>query len=267
MEHEVFVPFPVGAVRRVLSDPARVARCVPGLQQDASSGAALTGRLRLRIGGSTITYRGEMRLTERDGSYELSGEGTEARGSGTVTLTLSAQPEEMPGGTRLSCTGTVGGAGRLAEFDAKTAESVARRLLDRFGAALAEELREDAAEVSLPSAASATSTPSGAEEAGAEDEPLDGPVDGAGDGSGDGQGGFEDDVLDGEPPAEAAHARRTMIGRSAEEVDHAPPRGRYAPVPAPEAATGTAVLRWAAPAAAIALAGAVVMTRALRRRR
>ncbi|MEU1779646.1 MULTISPECIES: SRPBCC domain-containing protein [Streptomyces] len=256
MEHEVFVPFPVGAVRRVLSDPARVARCVPGLQQDASSGAALTGRLRLRIGGSTITYRGEMRLTERDGSYELSGEGTEARGSGTVTLTLSAQPEETPGGTRLSCTGTVGGAGRLAEFDAKTAESVARRLLDRFGAALAEELREEAA-AEVPAVSAPAPTPDGddADVDADEDGPLGGP------------GGFEDDVLDDEPPAEAAHARRTMIGRSAEEVDHAPPRGRYAPVPAPEAATGTAVLRWAAPAAAIALAGAVVVTRAFRRRR
>ncbi len=39
-----------------------------------------------------------------------------------------------------------------------------------------------------------------------------------------------------EPPAEAAHARRTMIGRSAEEVDHAPPRGRYAPSPRPRRA-------------------------------
>ncbi|MCC3776742.1 SRPBCC domain-containing protein [Streptomyces sp. UNOB3_S3] len=265
MEHEVFVPFPVGAVRRVLSDPARVARCVPGLQQDASSGAALTGRLRLRIGGSTITYRGEMRLTERDGSYELSGEGTEARGSGTVTLTLSAQPEETPGGTRLSCTGTVGGAGRLAEFDAKTAESVARRLLDRFGAALAEELREDAAEVPAVSAPTPKPAPKPASDGDTESVEPDG--DGEEDGPLGGAGGFEDDVLDGEPPAEAAHARRTMIGRSAEEVDHAPPRGRYAPVPAPEAATSTAVLRWAAPAAAIALAGAVVVTRAFRRRR
>lgn len=251
MEHEVFVPFPVGAVRRVLSDPARVARCVPGLQQDASSGAALTGRLRVRIGGSTITYRGALRLTERDGSYELSGEGTEARGTGTVTLALSALPEEMPGGTRLSCLGTVSGAGRLAEFDAKTAESAARRLLDRFGAALAEELREDEAAVPLaePAAPVAAHAPDAADEADDDSE------------------AFEDDALDDEPPAEAAHARRTMIGRSAEEVDHAPPRGRYAPVPAPETTSGTAVLRWAAPAAAIALAGAVVVTRALRRKR
>ncbi len=67
--------------------------------------------------------------------------------------------------------------------------------------------------------------------------------------------------------AEAAHARRTMIGRSAEEVDHAPPRGRYAPVPPPEATDARATLRWAAPAAALALASAIALTRALRKRR
>ncbi|MFD6555206.1 carbon monoxide dehydrogenase, partial [Streptomyces sp. NPDC058398] len=67
--------------------------------------------------------------------------------------------------------------------------------------------------------------------------------------------------------AEAAHARRTMIGRSAEEVDHSPPRGRYAPVPPPEATAARATLRWAAPAAALALASAIALTRALRKRR
>ncbi|CAM5341849.1 Carbon monoxide dehydrogenase OS=Streptomyces alboniger OX=132473 GN=CP975_18545 PE=4 SV=1 [Streptomyces alboniger] len=58
-----------------------------------------------------------------------------------------------------------------------------------------------------------------------------------------------------------------MIGRSAEEVDHAPPRGRYAPVPAPQTISPNQTLRWAAPAAAVALASAIVVTRALRKRR
>jgi hypothetical protein len=58
-----------------------------------------------------------------------------------------------------------------------------------------------------------------------------------------------------------------MIGRSAEEVDHAPPRGRYAPVPAPQASAVGAPLRWAAPAAALVVASAIVVGRALRRRR
>ncbi|MGK5641054.1 CoxG family protein [Streptomyces sp. URMC 126] len=261
MEHEVFVPFPVDDVRRALSDPARVARCVPGLQRDedgtddatdatdaagtpAGTGFTVAGRLRLRIGGSTITYRGSLRLTEHDGAYELSAEGTEARGSATVSLTLSALPEEAPGGTRVACSGTVSRAGRLAEFDTRTAEGTARRLLDRFATALAEELAQDVRDAALRD----------------ELPPLDDEA--------FAPAGTPDDVLtEDEPPAEAAHARRTMIGRSAEEVDHAPPRGRYAPVPAPETTSGRAALRWAAPAAAVALASAVVVGRVLRRRR
>ncbi|MBB5129662.1 pyruvate/2-oxoglutarate dehydrogenase complex dihydrolipoamide acyltransferase (E2) component [Streptomyces albaduncus] len=78
----------------------------------------------------------------------------------------------------------------------------------------------------------------------------------------DARGEDEDD----DSVAEAAHARRTMIGRSAEEVDHAPPRGRYAPVPAPQTVVSPTPLRWAAPAAALAVASAVVAIRALRRR-
>ncbi|WP_308312551.1 SRPBCC domain-containing protein, partial [Streptomyces sp. ISL-11] len=237
----MFVPFPVESVRRVLADPARVVRCVPGLQQDAAdaSGALVAGRLRLRIGGSTITYRGSLHLTERDGAYELSGEGTEVRGSGTVTLSLRGLLETTHGGTRLFCTGTVGSGGRLAEFDEKTAESTARRLLDRFAAALAEELREDAEEEAgggsrlEGGSVFDTEVPPPSLDAATEDD-LDAED-------------LDEDDLDDEPPAEAAHARRTMIGRSAEEVDHAPPRGRYAPVPAPEAASAAAAaLRWAA---------------------
>ena len=68
--------------------------------------------------------------------------------------------------------------------------------------------------------------------------------------------------------AEAAHARRTMIGRSAEEVDHAPPRGRYAPVPAPEPTTATAgPCAGRHPPRGSSLARAVVVGRVLRRRR
>ncbi|GAA0384577.1 SRPBCC family protein [Streptomyces luteireticuli] len=256
MEHEVFVPFPVADVRRALSDPERVARCVPGLQRDAgeagdAQAAVVAGRLRLRIGGSTITYRGTLRLAERDGAYELTAEGTEARGSASVTLTLLAVPAQVPGGTRLTCTGTMARAGRLAEVDDRTALAAARRLLDRFATALAGTLGQEADD----DAPAAGVEPVTAEDVVAEvvAEVVEDVV--------------AEVVEDDEPPAEAAHARRTMIGRSAEEVDHAPPRGRYAPVPAPETTTGRAALRWAAPAAAVALASAVVVGRVLRRRR
>src|ERR1044072_7741659 len=139
MEHEVFVPFPVDTVRQALSEPDRIARCVPGLQQDADEDAGpLAGRLRLRIGGSTITYRGSLRVTERGGGVEVEGEGAEARGGGSVKLALTMTPRAVDGGgTGLLCSGTVRSEGRLAEFDAQATETVARRMRVRLGAALA----------------------------------------------------------------------------------------------------------------------------------
>ncbi len=278
----MFVPFPVDTVRQALSEPDRIARCVPGLQQDADEDAGpLAGRLRLRIGGSTITYRGALRVTERGGGVEVEGEGAEARGGGSVKLALTLMPRAVEGGgTGLRCSGTVRCEGRLAEFDAQATETVARRLLDRFGAALASGLEaspvtppadhDPLAEAELPLRADDTAQADDRAEGVEEAEDVD--VDDIGDlddidSVGDVSALAELGGLDDEPPAEAAHARRTMIGRSTEEVDHAPPRGRYAPVPAPEAGSTSAALRWAAPAAAVVIASAVVVGRRVLRRR
>lgn len=282
MEHQVFVPVPADDLRAVLRDPARVARCVPGLQQDAdTSSGPLAGRLKVRVGGHTVTYRGALSLTEPEADrFEAEGKGTEVRGSGTVTLALGLRLIPHEGGTRLEFTAGATADGRAAGFGAEATATAAGRLLDRLAANLAGATAPER-EQPLDPVAEAE-----------EDE-------GTGEPGDSGEGVTEvtasvfdtevpppslDPFLDGDfgdidaaatpgpdgpppPPAEAAHARRTMIGRSAEEVDHVPPRGRYAPVPAPSASGAGAGMRWIAPAAALALASAVVVGRALRRRR
>ncbi|MFD7285194.1 SRPBCC domain-containing protein [Streptomyces sp. NPDC059863] len=249
MEHEVFVPVTAEALRQALGDPARVARCVPGLQHDAEESAGpLSGRMKVRIGGHTITYRGRLTVAERDGVFEVEGEGEEVRGSGSAKLTLTVRLMETPDGTTLAFTGGSRSEGRLAELPAETTTAAARRLLDRFVARLGEETEPPEDIVAEALSEFGPETPGLA---------LDGETV-------SGEGDF---IIPDEPPAEAAHARRTMIGRSAEEVDHAPPRGRYAPVPAPDTGGARATLRWVAPAAALALASAVVVGRALRRRK
>ncbi|MFD7860692.1 SRPBCC domain-containing protein [Streptomyces sp. NPDC059783] len=395
MEHEVFVPVPVPALRRALDDPARVARCVPGLQRDADASAGpLSGRLRIRAGGHTITYRGALRLTPSpdaaDGAaYALSveGEGAEARGGGSALLSLTLRLTARDDGTAITFAGTATGEGRILELDPAAALSAAHRLLDRFarqlvteslaahgedgaeggdgasgGSASGDSVADDSAsgDPASDDSASGTAVPaagkppvrdektsgasgekpapdekavpdekpvrdektSGAsgekpvpdekavpdekpvrdEKAVPDEKPVrdEGPpavsadeeqavgeaveqaIEEAAEEADEERGsvfdapvppssldpvaGIEFTVPDG-PPAEAAHARRTMIGRSAEEVDHAPPRGRYAPVPSPDATGAGATLRWVAPAAALALASAVVVGRALRRRK
>ncbi|MFI8850460.1 hypothetical protein [Streptomyces sp. 891-h] len=317
MEHEVYVPLSVGSVRAALTDSARLARCVPGFQEEPEEGAEqLAGRLKVRVGGSTITYRGTLSLTPRGGTgsaagpdalerLEVAGSGNEARGDGTVELALTIEPRSADDGegTALVCVGTVTGTGRLAALDEKTATSAGVRLLDKFAAALGESIRDEPPAGS-PEAEAAEGGVAGEGEG--DEGPVAGGIGAPGDNEraipgipepepepdrtplfetevppsslgrddeseldaaqeGYGESGLPDE--DGGLGAEAAHARRTMIGRSAEEVDHAPPRGRYAPVPAPEQASATATLRWAAPAAAVVVAGAVVLGRALRRRR
>ncbi|WP_086167484.1 SRPBCC domain-containing protein [Streptomyces pharetrae] len=323
MEHEVFVPVPADRLRAALTDPARVARAVPGLQQEAGA-EPVAGRLKLRAGGTTITYRGAVLLSARDdGSYGVVGDGTETRGSGTVTLDLTLRLRPQDEGTALVLTGTATADGRIAELPEEAVRSATTRLLNRFaenlgaeaatepagetagadtaetpGADTAETPGADAAETPGPDAAETagadaaeTPGPDAAETAGADAAETAGAdaAETAGPDAGDHASVFDaevpppsldpdaDDVAaaaggwdfaeSAEPPAEAAHARRTMIGRSAEEVDHAPPRGRYAPVPAPQTVVRGSVLRWAAPAAAVAVASAIVVGRALRRRR
>ncbi|WP_406147770.1 SRPBCC domain-containing protein [Streptomyces sp. NBC_01012] len=293
MEHEVFVPVPLPALRRTLGDPARVARCVPGLQQDADASAGpLVGRLKFRADGHTITYRGALTLKPSDtgDSFSVTGKGTEARGTGAAELALTVGLTETDGGTTIGFTGTAGGEGRIVDLDPSAALTAAQRLLDRFTQQLVTEslaTRESEGGAGLDTlesegpesdaSASVASEPEGPESgaSGASD------ASDASDASGDKDSVFDAPVpppsldpateleftVPDEPPAEAAHARRTMIGRSTEEVDHAPPRGRYAPVPSPEAGAAGIALRWAAPAAALAIASAVVVGRALRRRR
>ncbi|MFJ9680120.1 carbon monoxide dehydrogenase [Streptomyces sp. NPDC101194] len=318
MEHEVFVPVPAPSLRRTLGDPARVARCVPGLQRDADESAGpLSGRLRIRVDGHTITYRGVLRLTASaqdgpdGGGILVAGEGVEARGTGSAKLTLTVTLTEKDGGTAIGFAGTASGDGRLLELDPAAALAAAHRLLDRFaqqlvtetlaegaaagnkalgdaersvGEAVEQAIEEAAEEADATGAATARSSgPEAADDtddtpperdAAADESPSAEKPPGTGSvfeapvppSSLDPMADAEFSVPDG-PPAEAAHARRTMIGRSAEEVDHAPPRGRYAPVPSPDSTTAGVTLRWVAPAAALALASAVVVSRALRRRR
>ncbi|WP_327117111.1 SRPBCC domain-containing protein [Streptomyces sp. NBC_01341] len=296
MEHEVFVPVPVASLRRTLADAARVARCVPGLQQDADAAAGpLAGRLKFRAGGHTITYRGGLTVRSSDGgdTFSVTGKGVEARGAGSAELALTIALAETAGGTTVTYSGSASGDGRIVELDEAGAVAAAQRLLDRFTQQLVTEtlaVRNGAPEAGGPADASdegQSASPSPDEQS--SDEPSaseSSPKEGPGASSPeppslDGESLFDTPVpppsldpsaeleftVPDEPPAEAAHARRTMIGRSTEEVDHAPPRGRYAPVPSPEAGVVGITLRWAAPAAALAIASAVVVGRALRRRR
>ncbi|MGV9271433.1 hypothetical protein ACWDRR_43105 [Kitasatospora sp. NPDC003701] len=155
MEHEVVVPMPAELVRQALQDPALLARCVPGLSTEPAavgSGPAdeIGGRLKLRIGTSTITYKGVLSLIEgREGVLTVFAEGQEVRGSGEATATVRVSTADGTGaGTAvIRFIGDLSATGRLTEFDGETLATTGRRLLDRFAAALASPEAEADADI------------------------------------------------------------------------------------------------------------------------
>ncbi|MEU0242929.1 SRPBCC domain-containing protein [Streptomyces sp. NPDC006235] len=146
MEHEVFVPVPAERLREVLDDPALVARAVPGLQQDAGA-EPVAGRLKIRVGSHSVTYRGAVRVSRGDdGAYAVEGGATEARGTGSVKLALRIALRDAEDGTTVVFDGTAAADGRIKDLPSDAVESAVTRLLNRF----AEELAAAAPDTTAP---------------------------------------------------------------------------------------------------------------------
>ncbi|MGW4380533.1 CoxG family protein [Kitasatospora sp. NPDC004531] len=284
MEHEVVVPLPAEVVREALVDRELVARCVPGLSAVASASApsAADSRLRVRIGGSTITFAGRLSVAGwQDDALELRLTGEEIRGAAPVTAELRVTLRERPGETVIRLATALTASGRLAGFDAPALETAGRRLIDRAAAALVAELSgpgEDAEQE--PDDATVVFLDERAQGPDLDDDLSD-------------LISFNEDELPEPVPVprpesfeqESAPVRRSIVGRSAEEVDHAPPHGRYAPAPPAHSARARAATRWGGEPVLLPgaggersalpwvigggvalLGGAVVLVRALRRR-
>ncbi|WP_017623302.1 SRPBCC family protein [Nocardiopsis chromatogenes] len=166
LEHEFGVPVPVGRAWEVLLDPERVAPCVPGATLESVEGDTVTGKVKVKVGPITVTYRGEARFTEKDAGarrVRIEASGKEARGSGTASASVvAALADDGAGATRVEVTADLKVTGRVAQFGRGVVADVSGRLVNRFAESLAEELSagEGGEQESAPSpAASAPRSP------------------------------------------------------------------------------------------------------------
>lgn len=85
LDHDFTVPVPVDQAWQVLLDVERVAACMPGATLDSAEGEEFAGRMKVKVGAMTITYRGTARIVSADESARvvtMEASGKEARGSG-----------------------------------------------------------------------------------------------------------------------------------------------------------------------------------------
>ncbi|GAA2450655.1 SRPBCC family protein [Actinomadura vinacea] len=174
LDHEFTVPVPVDQAWSVLLDVERVAACMPGATLDSVDGEEYAGRLKVKVGAMTITYRGTARITAADESARavtLEAAAKEARGSGTASATVVSRLHDEGGTTRVAVHTKLNVTGRPAQFGRNILSEVGAKLISRFATALAEELENPSGPATAPAAGTAEA--SAVEQPAVEQRPTD----------------------------------------------------------------------------------------------
>ncbi|GAA2367348.1 SRPBCC family protein [Nonomuraea africana] len=148
-EHEFTVPVPIEQAWAALLDVERVAPCLPGATLDIVEGEEFTGRMKVKVGPITVTYKGTARFEDVDKdayTLTLNASGKEARGSGTASATVTARLLPADDATAVSVETAFNVTGRPAQFGRGVMAEVGGKLIDRFAENLAGLLGESQSE-------------------------------------------------------------------------------------------------------------------------
>src|SRR6516225_10133194 len=148
MDHSFTVPVPPDRAWDVLLDVERIAPCMPGATVDEFDGEVVTGRIKVKVGPVSLTYRGTAKFTERDPDAKvmvIEASGREIRGAGTASAAVRASLEPESGGeaTKVSMHTTMKLTGRPAQFGRGVMVEVGGKLVEQFATNLAQLIAGD----------------------------------------------------------------------------------------------------------------------------
>jgi carbon monoxide dehydrogenase subunit G len=145
MDHSFTVPVPPDRAWDVLLDVEKIAPCMPGATVDEFDGEVVTGRIKVKVGPVSLTYRGTAKFTERDPAAQVvvvEASGKETRGAGTASATVRASLESESGGqaTKVTMHTTMNVTGRPAQFGRGVMVEVSGKLVEKFAENLAQQI-------------------------------------------------------------------------------------------------------------------------------
>ena len=137
MDHSFTVPVPPDRAWDVLLDVERIAPCMPGATVEEFDGEVVTGRIKVKVGPVSLTYRGTAKFIERDADAKvivLEASGKETRGAGTASATVRAslEPESDGAATKASMHTVMNVTGRPAQFGRGVIAEVGGKLVQQF---------------------------------------------------------------------------------------------------------------------------------------
>jgi carbon monoxide dehydrogenase subunit G len=186
LDHSFTVPVPPDRAWEVLLDVERIAPCMPGATVEEFDGEVVTGRIKVKVGPVSLTYRGTAKFTERDPEARVvvaDASGKETRGAGTASATIRSSLEPSGEGTRVSIHTTMNVTGRPAQFGRGVIVEVGGKLVEKFAENLAQMISDggvgpDGADASAAAADAVTADAGPADAGPADTGPADtGPAD------------------------------------------------------------------------------------------
>ncbi|MGO9964611.1 MAG: SRPBCC family protein [Acidimicrobiales bacterium] len=135
LNDEFEVPLPVAAAWEVLTDVEKVVPSVPGAELREVEGDELRGVMRVKVGATTVSYRGDAHFESLDKDAHklvLRAEGREIRGQGTATAVVTATLLASPTGTTVRIVSDLSVTGKLAQFGHDELADAFARLVDEF---------------------------------------------------------------------------------------------------------------------------------------
>jgi uncharacterized protein len=173
LDHSFTVPVPPDQAWDVLLDVETIAPCMPGATVDEVDGDVVNGRIKVKVGPVSLTYKGTAKFTERNPETRVvvvDAAGKETRGAGTASATVRASlaPDASGSGTEVTMHTTMNVTGRPAQFGRGVMVEVGGKLVEQFAANLAKLIAGDTGSGGDAGSGDAgTSAPAGTSDAGA----------------------------------------------------------------------------------------------------
>jgi uncharacterized protein len=128
---------PAEKVWSVLSDPRKVAFCVPGAQITGQvDEKTYKGAISVRVGPSVTDYKGEVtivRLDPQNHEIEILGKGQDVRGRGSASMKMTGKLRALDaGGTEVTSISELNVVGILAQMGSRVISEVSNIMFAEF---------------------------------------------------------------------------------------------------------------------------------------
>ena len=139
---------PIEAVWAFLSDPKKVAACVPGAQiTEQIDESHYKGAISVKVGPAVTDFKGEVELVRLDPQaheIELVGKGQDIRGKGSASMKMTGSLRSLPdGGTEIVSESEVNVVGILAQMGGRVINEVSNIMFEKFSKNFQEKLQQE----------------------------------------------------------------------------------------------------------------------------